>query len=162
MIRSAVLALAALALFLAACGGDDDDGRVPDDHDDDTTPAPATIQEVPSTFPRGLTNVNPLHEASVTAASVGEGLTGICITYDLLAGEGLGDDPGAVTELLLNQENITDSLEWVTTDDVPTSEASGCYNPPSPLAPGITAMRLRYTDLTGRQFEYTWQFTVTA
>ena len=73
----------------------------------------------------------------------------------------MGDTPTDLVQLFLNSEDLSGSLHWVTTDDLPTSSGSGCYSPPETLLPGLTEARIRYADSTGRQFEYNWQFEVT-
>jgi hypothetical protein len=148
LIRCAVLALAALLLFSVAACGDDDDGRVEDPTSVSSTIGPA------ASLPRGVKAVTPVHAAQASADAIGP----VCVTLDLLAGEGIVDGTAL---LVLNQENVTDSLEWTTTDDNPPSEATGCYTPPEPLAPAVYAATLTYADTTDRTFIYNWQFEVT-
>lgn len=149
MTRRAALALAALLLLTVAACGDDDDGRVAD-----LTSVVSTIGPQTS-LPRGVIGVTPVHATEATAAEISE----ICVSLDLLAGEGIPDHEGTVA-LLLNQEPIADSLEWTRTADDPTSGATGCYTPPEPLAPAVYAATLTYTDTTDRTFIYNWQFEV--
>lgn len=155
MTARAVLALAALLLFAAACGGDDDRGRI-----DDPTSVQITVGPA-AQLPRGLTSVNPEHAAQVEATSLQAGVhTGVCVTLALREGDGI-ESPQDVTTLTLNLEDISDSLVWTNTDDDPTSQATGCYSPPDPLDPGVYGATLRYTDKAQRNFIYNWQFTVT-
>ena len=107
-----------------------------------------------------MTSVNPPHAAQVTADSLTDD-NAICESFDLTAGDGLGDKPQDVVVTTLNEEDISDSMTWQETADFPPSHASGCYVPPSPLLPGVYAVHVRYTDLTMRVFEYNWQFEVT-
>jgi nitrous oxide reductase accessory protein NosL len=149
--RRAVLALAALLLLAAACG-DDDQGN------DGPTPVQATVGPA-AQLPRGLKSVTPGHAAQLSPDAVQT--TRVCVTLALLEGDGITDQPQDVASLTLNLEDISDSLVWTNTDDNPTSEATGCYLPPEPLAPGVHAATLRYTDKAERNFIYNWQFEVT-
>ena len=115
-------------------------------------------------LPVHLASVALAHASTVTNEELGvgttDGATGVCVGFDFRDGEGMGDDPTGLVQLLLNEEDVSDSLAWVVTDDIPTSSGTGCYTPPEPIIAGIQNARVRYSDSTGREFVYAWRFSV--
>lgn len=159
MIRAGILFLAAVALaaFAACGGGDDDDG-------------PSATSSNPSIVPGAqqpmhISDVTPKHGQAVTNEELAVGddnaVSGICVRFEFQEGDGMGETPTSLVQMFLNNEDVSGSLNWVTTDDLPTSSGNGCYGPPEPLLAGVANVRVRYADSTGRQFEYPWQFEVT-
>ena len=63
-------------------------------------------------------------------------------------------------QMLLNREDVSGSLAWVVTADFPTSQGTGCYRLPDELPDGIHEAAVRYSDVAGSEYEYTWQFEV--
>jgi hypothetical protein len=85
--------------------------------------------------------------------------TGICAGFDFREGETMGDEPTTRVELFLNEEPVTDSGEWVVTDDLPTSSGTLCYQPGGDVS-GLQTVIVRWSDAKDRLFVYSWQFTV--
>jgi hypothetical protein len=140
---------AAFAVALVACGGGDagDDGAA-----------------IGAPFPPHITAVKPADGASVTNDDLFVGQSdrggGICVSFRFQAGSGLGDDPTSRVQLFLNNEEVTGSLQWITTEDYPPSQGGGCYTPPRTLPAGPHLVTVAYSDLAGQEFEYAWRFTV--
>lgn len=143
-------ALTALVLVAASCGGDSEA---------EPTPTYTVPGGVNTSLPRHLSSVLPAQGSTVTWSQLLTG-GGICATFAFQDGETMGDDPTARVSLILGTEDVTDSSEWVVTDDFPTSQGTICYEPPDVLPPGEEVATVRYSDATDRQFVYNWTFTV--
>ena len=155
MVRLLMVLIAAIGLvtFATACGDDDDDGG-------DGTATPPVFQ-----LPRHLNEVQPEPNARISNADLPIGQSdateGICVGFAFQEGEGMGEDPTTRVTMHLDDEPVTDSLSWVVTDDFLTSLGTGCYAPPVVLDTGSHEVIVRYSDVTDRQFEYTWHFEIT-
>jgi hypothetical protein len=141
----------AFAVIAVACGDDDDD-------DGGSGIGPG------ADLPEHVASVSPEHGAVVTNQELGVGgmeeTDGICASFSFQAGEGLGEEPTDHVQMLLNREDVSGSVSWVVTDDFPTSQGTGCYRLPDELPDGVHEAAVRYSDVAGSEFEYTWQFEV--
>jgi hypothetical protein len=148
--RLTLIAAAALALVAAACGSDGEEAPTP------TYTVPGGVN---TSLPRHLASVTPAQGSTVTWGQLLTG-GGVCAAFDFRVGETMGEDPTVRVTLIVSEEDVTDSSEWVVTDDFPTSAGTICYEPPDPLPPGEQVVTVRYTDATDRQFVYNWTFTL--
>jgi hypothetical protein len=151
VIRALLLALTALLFaFTIACGDDDD-----------ATPTPTPDNGLGASFPRHLTDVAPDNGASVTNADLAAENQGICASLTFADGEGMGDDPTSLVKLFVQGEDVTGSAGWQVTTSEPSTGGTICYVPQQDLEPGPILANVRWSDVTGREFTYSWQFTVT-
>jgi hypothetical protein len=155
--RAAFLPLAIVLIALAAaCGGGSE-------------PTPTPDLGLGGSFPRHLTAISPAHAASVTNADLHAGETpgsqpsqdGICASFSFTGGDGMGDDPTSTVKLLVGGEDVTDSSTWVVTASQPPTNGTLCYRPPAPFATGSLIANVRYSEVSGRQFTYSWQLQIT-
>lgn len=150
MIRPLLLALTCLLLTLAiACGGGDDDA----------TPTPNL--GLGASLPRHLASIAPANASLVTNAELTGEADGICATFRFGDGEGMGDDPTTLVKMTVQGEDVTDSATFVVTASAPPTGGTMCYAPPQALEIGPILTNVRWSDATGREFTYSWQFTVT-
>jgi hypothetical protein len=156
--RAAFLPLAiALIALAAACGGGSE-------------PTPTPDLGLGGSLPRHLTAVSPAHGASVTNADLHAGETpgaqpsqdGICATFSFAGGDGMGDTTSV--KLTVQGEDVTDSSTWALTnagEHGPIDGGSICYTPPAAFVTGPLTVNVRYAEVTGREYTYSWQFQVT-
>lgn len=156
MIRAVVLPLAIVLIALAAaCGGGSE-------------PTPTPDLGLGGSLPKHLTAVTPANAASVTNADLHAGETpgaqpsqdGICATFSFSGGDGMGDDPTSTVKIVVQGEDVTDSSTWLLTASPPPTNGTLCYTPPASFPTGPLTVRVRYAEVTGRQYVYSWQFQI--
>jgi len=156
MNRLLLLTFALIAAGAVACGGGGSNTPTP------TYTLPAGVN---GSLPRHLTSVVPAQASTVSNADLHIGETnptsGICATFDFTPGDGMGPSPTALVQLLVNQEDVTDSANWVITLSQPPTGGTICYAAPQPFDPGLQLITLNYSEVTDRRFTYSWSFTVT-
>lgn len=159
MIRAAVLPLAILLIALAAACGSGSEA----------TPTPTPDLGLGGSLPRHLSSVSPAHGASVTNADLHAGESpgaqpsqdGICASFSFAGGDGMGDDPTRLVKLTVGGEDVTDSSTWQVTASQPPTNGTLCYRPPAPFGAGPLIASVRYDEISGREFTYSWQINVT-
>lgn len=154
MKRLLVAALLLTVALLAACGGDDG-----------PTGTPTIPPGVNGSLPRHLAKVTPAQGSTVTNADlhIGEdpATGGICATFDFTAGDSMGDDPTSLVTMTIDREDVTSSASWVVTASFPPTGGTMCYASPQPFDEGARPIvALLYSDVTGRRYAYSWDFTV--
>lgn len=150
MARGVLLALTALLLAVSLACGDDDDA----------TPSPTPDLGLGGSLPRHLTAVSPANGATLTNAELGAG-EGACASFTFaVGGETMGDDPTSSVRLFVQGEDFTDSADFQVTASQPPTNGTICYSPEEPLPAGPVLMTVRYSEATGREFVYNWQFTL--
>lgn len=73
----------------------------------------------------------------------------------------MGDDPTEKVKLSIQGEDVTDSASWTVTESLPPTGGVLCYVPPEPLSAGSLVANVRFSDVSGREYTYSWAFTVT-
>lgn len=156
MIRSLLLALTGLLLaFTIACGGSDY-----------ATPTPTPDLGLGASFPKHLTGVSPENGSSVTNQQLRDGhgppgTSGVCATFSFAGGDGMGDDPAKLVKLFIGGEDVTDSATWAVTGSAPPTNGTICYVPPQAFGAGPVLATARWSEVSGREYIHSWQFTVT-
>jgi hypothetical protein len=142
-----------IAVALAACGDDDD-----------ATPTFTLPPGVNGSLPRHLSEVTPSPDAVVSNEDLHVGemdpTAGICASFDFTSGDGMGEEPAELVQMIVNGEDITGSVSWVVTDSFPPTNGTMCYAPPEPLEEGLVIVTVNYSEVTDRKFTYSWAFTV--
>lgn len=154
MNRLLIVPFALIIALAAACGGDDDG----------PTPTPSLNPGVNGSLPRHLTKVEPAQKSTVSNDDlhIGEDVAtgGVCASFDFTAVEGMGDTPTDRVQMLVNQEDVTQSASWTVTASQPPTGGTMCYASPQPFPEGDQLITVNYSDATERRFTYSWQFTV--
>jgi hypothetical protein len=156
--RAAFLLLAIVLIALAAACGSGSE------------PTPTPDLGLGGSFPKHLTSVTPANGSSVTNAELHAGeapgprsgsQSGICASFTFAGGDGMGADPTSTVKLFVGGENVTDSSTWTVTTSAPPTGGTLCYTPPAPFVTGPLTVNVRYAEVSGRQYTYSWQFQVT-
>ncbi len=87
---------------------------------------------------------------------------GVCATFQFqpVHAPGMGDTPLPLIAMFVDQVDVTAVLGFWSTEDLPPSQGGVCYAPPAPLSPGPHVVTLRYRDLAGGEYAYTWRITI--
>lgn len=72
----------------------------------------------------------------------------------------MGENPTERVTMVVGLEDVTGSAVWTVTASEPPTGGTICYASPQPLDASEQLVTVRYSDSTGRQFIYNWQFTV--
>lgn len=130
------------------------------------TPTPTPDLGLGASFPKHLTDVSPDNGASLTNADLSASPAsdlgpGICATFSFSGGDGMGDDPTTLVKLFVGGEDVTGSASWVLTASSPPTGGTICYVPTQAFESGPVLATARCSEVTGREFIHSWQFTVT-
>jgi hypothetical protein len=111
---------------------------------------------VGDTYPVHIQYVRPADGERVTESF------GFCVHFYFEAGRGLGDEPQKVIQYFLDGRNVTREVVDIATLEYgyPDPVGEPCLTRTEPLGPGWHTAKVRYVDLAGEQFEYTWRFEV--
>ena len=105
-------------------------------------------------LPPHIQYVKPADGETVTESD------GFCVHFNYQAGIGLGDDPQQVIRYFIDGMNVTPQVVDIVTLEYGYPDPIGepCYTREEPLNTGWHAVKVKYEDISGEEFEYTWQF----
>jgi hypothetical protein len=87
---------------------------------------------------------------------------GFCVHFYYQADHGIGDNPEQVIRYYLDGFNVTKGVVDIARIEYgyPDPVGEPCYTREELLSPGWHTVKVRYSDLVGERFEYTWRFQV--